>query len=90
MQNQEIYYARFKECFSDKIILQNNKWGIKRSFKVRGYDNLLYEWVNTPSKNRTRILPVSEAGLFKEIIQTLFIKRSALNDMLQSCLFITN
>ena len=84
MENQEIYYARFKESFSDKIILQNNEWVIKRSFKVRGYDSLLSEWVNIPSKNRTRILPVSEAGLFKEIIQTIFIKRSALNDMIQS------
>ncbi len=84
MENQnEIYYARFKESFSDKVIQKDNKFVVQRKFKTKGYDSLIHEWVNVPSKSRERILPVSEIGLFKDITQILIIKRTCLNDMLR-------
>lgn len=83
MENQEINYARYKESFSDKIIQENSEWVVKRLYKVNGYDSLIGEWVNIPSKSRTKILPVSSVGMFKEIKQILFVRRKALDDLLK-------
>lgn len=80
MENQE--YLRYSESSSDKIILQNNQYVVQKTITKRGYDHILDRW-NVISVTK-KILCISSAGLFKELVQTIYVKRSALNDMLQS------
>jgi hypothetical protein len=70
-------YERYKESFSDRIFHDGKNYMVKRTFTVKGYDNLLRIW-NTVQV-RTEILPLSilEYPPVKSLELTIVLLREA-------------
>ncbi|MFB3889203.1 MAG: hypothetical protein ACE14S_06900 [Candidatus Bathyarchaeia archaeon] len=77
-ENKPIEYARYKQSHSDKIVFQDGKWQVLRTFHVRGYDSLMHKW-SLPWKIGTKLLPLSEVGLSKSLNQTVYVRRTNVN-----------
>jgi hypothetical protein len=80
-ENKPINYARFKENSSDSIVCQDGKYQISRKIITKGYDGLMYKW--DVVKTESKLLPISEAGCFKEINQVIYVQRKAIDSMLK-------
>lgn len=76
-ENKPIEYLRYKSCFSDKIVFQDNKYQVKRKTVTKGYDSLLGKW--SICDISFKLLSLSEIGAFKELTQTIYIKKTNVN-----------
>ena len=76
-ENKPINYARFKKNYSDKIVYLNDKYQVERKFVTKGYDALLGKWVRVNVKSE--FFPMSAIGAFKELNQTIYVKRTNVN-----------
>jgi hypothetical protein len=74
--SEPIKYLRYKSCFSDKIISENG-YKVKRTTTTKGYDSLLGKW--SICDKSSKLLPLSEIGCFKELTQTIYIKKTNVN-----------
>ena len=79
MSSEKIEYARHKTHFSDKIVWTLKGCMVERTWKTFGFDSLMHKWSPMPIKIVTKLVPINEIGLFKELNQTLWIHRTAVN-----------
>ena len=76
-ENKPINYERFKKNHSDKIVYVDGKYKVERKFITKGYDSLLGKWVRLNVK--IELFPMSAIGAFKELNQTIYVKRTNVN-----------
>jgi hypothetical protein len=62
-------------------VFDNGEWKIKRTVTLKGYDAVLGTW--TVLDVSEHFEPLSSDGLYKEIVQTIYIKRSAYDALLK-------
>jgi hypothetical protein len=75
-ENHPIAYARFKHTSTSKIVSERGRWENKKKLISKGFDSLLHRWdiVNT----EYIFEDMSKIGCFKELIQNIYVKRSAI------------
>jgi hypothetical protein len=75
--NKPIEFLRFKKNSSDKIVYLNDKYQVERKIITKAFDGLLSKWKKVNVK--IEHFPMSEIGCFKELNQTIFVKRTNVN-----------
>ena len=76
---EKINYLRFKESSSEKIINRNGEWVREITTTKKGFDSVLSEWCKIDTVKK--ILPLEHQK--KELLQTLYIRRTGYNEFLK-------